>query len=149
MQQLHAKNHLRWDSLGEFCALGESFKFLGDTKGNEQAKILGNAVEIATQGILDNDRSPSRKVGEPDNRDSHYWFARYWAEALAAQTDDTELATEMAPIAADLAQNEAAILAELAYVQGAAADTGGYYHANPAKRDAVMRPSATLNAIIG
>lgn len=149
VQQLHAKNHLRWDSLGEFCALGESFKFLGDTKGNERAKILGNAVEIATQGILDNDRSPSRKVGEPDNRDSHYWFARYWAEALAAQTDDTELATEMAPIAADLAQNEAAILAELAYVQGAAADTGGYYHANPAKRDAVMRPSATLNAIIG
>lgn len=149
VQQLQAENHLRWDSLGEFCALGESFKFLGDTKGNERAKILGNAVEIATQGILDNDRSPSRKVGEPDNRDSHYWFARYWAEALAAQTDDAELAAEMTPIAVELAQNEAAILAEFADVQGAAVDTGGYYHANLAKRDAVMRPSATLNAIIG
>lgn len=149
VQQLQSENHLRWDSLGEFCALGESFKFLGETKGNARAKILGDAVEDATQGILDNDRSPSRKVGEPDNRDSHYWFARYWADALAQQTLDAELAAEFVPIAQALADSEGAILAELAAVQGAPADTGGYYHAVPAKRDAVMRPSATLNAIIG
>ena len=149
VQQLEAENHLRWDSLGEFCALGESFKFLAETKNNARAKILGDAVEDATQGILDNGHSPSRKVGEPDNRDSHYWFARYWADALAAQTDDAGLAEEFAPIAAALAENEAKIIAELAAAQGKAADTGGYFHADPAKRDAVMRPSATLNAIIG
>jgi isocitrate dehydrogenase len=149
VQQLEAENHLRWDSLGEFCALGESFKFLAETKNNARAKILGDAVEDATQGILDNGHSPSRKVGEPDNRDSHYWFARYWADALAAQTDDAGLAEEFAPIAAALAENEAKIIAEVAAAQGKAADTGGYFHADPAKRDAVMRPSATLNAIIG
>ena len=92
VQQLNEENHLRWDSLGEFCALGESLVFLADAKGNEKARILGQAVEEATQGILDHGRSPSRKVKEPDNRDSHYWFARYWAEALAAQTTDAELA---------------------------------------------------------
>ena len=149
VQQLQEENHLRWDSLGEFCALGESFKFLAGAKGNDRARILGDAVEAATQGILDNDRSPSRKVGEPDNRDSHYWFARYWAEALAAQSDDAALAAEFAPIAAALAENEAAIVGELAAAQGAAADTGGYYTADPAKLAAVMRPSATLNGIIG
>ena len=149
VQQLQAENHLRWDSLGEFCALGESFKFLGESTGNVRATILGNAVEEATQGILDNDRSPSRKVGEHDNRDSHYWFARYWAEALAAQTNDKEMAEEMALIAKKLEKNEVLIIAELAAVQGAAADTGGYYNANSTKRDAVMRPSAILNEIIG
>jgi len=80
VQQLVEENHLRWDSLGEFCALGESLTFLADSRGNEKARVLGNAVDAATQGILDHGRSPSRKVGEPDNRDSHYWFARYWAE---------------------------------------------------------------------
>jgi isocitrate dehydrogenase len=149
VQQLQAENHLRWDSLGEFCALGESFKFLGESTGNVRATILGNAVEEATQGILDNDRSPSRKVGEHDNRDSHYWFARYWAEALAAQTNDKEMAEEMALIAKKLEKNEVLIIAELAAVQGAAADTGGYYNANSTKRNAVMRPSAILNEIIG
>ncbi|WP_136637368.1 NADP-dependent isocitrate dehydrogenase [Pseudooceanicola onchidii] len=149
VQQLVEENHLRWDSLGEFCALGESFKFLADAKGNEKARVLGEAVDAATQGILDNDRSPSRKVGEPDNRDSHYWFARYWAEALAAQSDDAELAAHFAPIAQSLAGGEAAILAELAEVQGKAADLGGYYHADEAKVAAVMRPSKTLNAIFG
>jgi len=149
VQQLDAENHLRWDSLGEFCALGESFTFLADAKGNAKARVLGEAVEAATQGILDNNRSPSRKVGEPDNRDSHYWFARYWAEALAAQSDDAELAAEFGPVAQALADNEAAITSELAAVQGAPADTGGYYHADPVKLAAVMRPSATLNAIIG
>ncbi|MEO1689704.1 MAG: NADP-dependent isocitrate dehydrogenase, partial [Pseudomonadota bacterium] len=100
VQQLHAENHLRWDSMGEFCALGESLNFLADAQGNAKAGVLGAAAEAATQGILDDDRSPGRKVGQPDNRASHYWFARYWAEALAAQTDDADLAAEFAPLAA-------------------------------------------------
>ncbi|MCV2892346.1 NADP-dependent isocitrate dehydrogenase [Lentibacter sp. XHP0401] len=149
VQQLEAENHLRWDSLGEFCALGESLQFFADAKGNEKARVLGKAVDAATQGILDNNRSPSRKVGEPDNRDSHYWFARYWAEALAAQSDDADLAAEFAPVAKALADGESAIVAELAAAQGKPADTGGYYHADAAKLAAVMRPSKTLNAIIG
>jgi isocitrate dehydrogenase len=149
VQQLQQENHLRWDSLGEFCALGESLQFLADARNNEKARVLGKAVDAATQGILDDNRSPSRKAGEPDNRDSHYWFARYWAEALAAQTDDAELAAHFAPIAKDLADKEATIVAELAAAQGAAADLGGYYHTDAAKTAAVMRPSATLNAIIG
>ncbi|WP_095588668.1 NADP-dependent isocitrate dehydrogenase [Actibacterium ureilyticum] len=149
VQQLQGENHLRWDSLGEFCALGESLQFLADARGNEKARVLGKAVDAATQGILDHNRSPSRKVGEPDNRDSHYWFARYWAEALAAQSDDAELAAYFAPIAKALAEGEDKIVAELAAAQGEAADLGGYYHTDPAKTAAVMRPSATLNAIIG
>jgi len=149
VQQLVEQNHLRWDSLGEFCALGESLTFLADTKGNEKASVLGAAVDAATQGILDHGRSPSRKVGEPDNRDSHYWFARYWAEALAAQSDDAELAAHFAPIAEALQSGEEAILSELAAAQGPAADLGGYYRNDPAKTAAIMRPSATLNAIIG
>ena len=149
VQQLVEESHLRWDSMGEFCALGESLNFLADSRGNAKAGVLGRAAEEATQGILDNDRSPSRKVGQPDNRDSHYWFARYWAEALAAQSDDAELAAEFAGVAKALADGEEAILAELAAAQGAPADLGGYYHADPAKVAKVMRPSATLNAIIG
>ncbi|MCO6382300.1 NADP-dependent isocitrate dehydrogenase [Oceanicola sp. 502str15] len=149
VQQLQEENHLRWDSLGEFCALGESFRFLSEAKNNPKAKVLGDAVDAATQGILDNNRSPSRKVGEPDNRDSHYWFARYWAEALAAQDEDAELAAEFAPLAKALADGETAITGELAAAQGKPADTGGYFVADPAKLDKVMRPSATLNAIIG
>ena len=149
VQQLQAEGHLRWDSMGEFCALGESLNFLADSKGNAKAGVLGRAAEDATQGILDHNRSPSRKVGEPDNRDSHYWFARYWAEALAAQSDDAELAAEFAPLAKALADGEGAILAELAAAQGGAADTGGYFNNDAAKLAAVMRPSATLNGIIG
>ena len=149
VQQLMDENHLRWDSLGEFCALGESLTFLADAKGNEKARVLGNAVDAATQGILDNGRSPSRKVKEHDNRDSHYWFARYWAEALAAQGDDAELSAHFAPIAAALAASETAILSELAEAQGPAVDLGGYFHGDEAKTAAVMRPSKTLNAIIG
>ena len=149
VQQLNEENHLRWDSLGEFCALGESLTFLAESKGNEKARILGDAVDSATQGILDHGRSPSRKVGEPDNRNSHYWFARYWAEALAAQTGDADLAAHFAPIAEGLASKEDAILSELAAVQGAPADLDGYYRTDAAKTAAVMRPSATLNSIIG
>ncbi|HBS49623.1 MAG TPA: NADP-dependent isocitrate dehydrogenase [Rhodobacteraceae bacterium] len=149
VQQLVEQNHLRWDSMGEFCALGESLKFLADSQGNAKAGVLGRAAEVATQGILDNNRSPSRKVGEPDNRDSHYWFARYWAEALAAQDEDAELAAHFAPIAKDLAEKEAEILAELGKVQGRPVDLGGYFHTDEEKVIAAMRPSATLNAIIG
>jgi isocitrate dehydrogenase len=149
VQQLMDENHLRWDSLGEFCALGESLTFLADAKGNEKARVLGNAVDAATQGILDNGRSPSRKVKEHDNRDSHYWFARYWAEALAAQDDDAELSLHFTPIAAALAASETTILSELAGSQGPAVDLGGYFHGDEAKTAAVMRPSKTLNTIIG
>ncbi|NDW54360.1 NADP-dependent isocitrate dehydrogenase [Aliiroseovarius sp. PrR006] len=148
VQQLVEENHLRWDSMGEFCALGESLNFLADVKGNAKAGVLGAAAEAATQGILDNNNSPSRKVGQPDNRDSHYWFARYWADALAAQSDDADLAAEFAPVAKALADGEEAILAELAAAQGPAADIGGYFRPSVELKAKVMRPSATLNAII-
>ena len=148
VQQLVEENHLRWDSLGEFCALGESLTFLAEKTGNEKARILGDAVDTATQGILDNGRSPSRKVGEPDNRDSHYWFARYWAQALADQDVDADLAAHFAPIARALAESESKILSELAAAQGPAVDLGGYYRSDTAKTVAVMRPSKTLNGII-
>ena len=150
VQQFRSEeDHLRWDSLGEFRALGESLTFLANTKGNEKARVLGEAVDAATQGILDHNRSPGRKVGQPDNRDSHYWFARYWAEALADQSDDTDLAAHFAPIANALADGEATITAELAASQGGLADTGGYYNTDAQKTDAIMRPSERLNAIIG
>ncbi|WP_319826267.1 NADP-dependent isocitrate dehydrogenase [Thalassovita sp.] len=149
VEQLVNENHLRWDSMGEFCALSESLNFLADAKGNPKAGVLGNAAEAATQGILDHNRSPERKVGQPDNRDSHYWFARYWAEALAAQSDDADLAAQFAPVAKALADGEAAILAEIAAVQGQPADIGGYYRPSAALKAQIMRPSATLNAIIG
>jgi isocitrate dehydrogenase len=149
VQQLVEENHLRWDSLGEFCALGESLGFLADVTGNSKAAVLGAAVDVATQGILDNNKSPARKVGQTDNRDSHYFFALYWAEALAAQTDDAEITAHFAPIAKALSDGQEAILAELASVQGAPADIGGYYHPDRAKLAKVMRPSATLNSIIG
>ena len=148
VQQLVEENHLRWDSMGEFCALGESLNFLADAKGNAKAGVLGKAAEAATQGILDNNRSPSRKVGQPDNRDSHYWFARYWAEALAAQSEDADLAAEFTPVAQALAEGEATILAELAAAQGPAAEIGGYFRPSVELKAKVMRPSATLNAII-
>jgi isocitrate dehydrogenase len=149
VQQLIEENHLRWDSLGEFCALAESLYFLGQSRDNVRARVLGSAAEVATQGILDHGRSPGRKVGQPDNRDSHYWFARYWAEALAAQTEDTALAAEFGPVAKALVEGEGAITSELAAAQGAPVDIGGYYHPDPAKVASVMRPSATLNGIIG
>jgi isocitrate dehydrogenase len=149
VQQLQEENHLRWDSLGEFCALGESLSFLATVKDNAKAAVLGAAVDAATQGILDNNKSPMRKVGQPDNRHSHFYFAMYWAEALAAQTDDAALAAHFAPIADQLKANEDKIIAELDAVQGKPADMGGYYHADPTKVASIMRPSATLNAIIG
>lgn len=149
VQQLVEENHLRWDSLGEFCALGESLKFLADASGNQKARVLGRAVDVATQGVLDHDKSPKGRVGQTDNRDSHFYFALYWAQALAAQSDSAELAAHFAPIAKALAENEAKIVAELARDQGKPADLGGYYHTDPVKTAAVMRPSATFTAIIG
>ena len=149
VQQLVEEDHLRWDSLGEFCALGESLKYLAQVKGNAKAKVLGDAVDVATQGILDNNKSPGRKVGQPDNRDSHYYFALYWAQALATQKADADMAAYFAPLAQALAENEAIIVAEIAAVQGNPADTGGYYHTEGDKTAAIMRPSETLNQIIG
>ena len=149
VQQLVEENHLRWDSLGEFCALGESLKYLAQVKDNPKAMVLGKAVDAATQGILDNDKSPGRKVGQPDNRDSHFYFALYWAQALAAQTEDPEMATAFEPLAKALADSGEKIVADFAAVQGRAVDTGGYYNTDAAKTAAVMRPSATLNDIIG
>jgi isocitrate dehydrogenase len=149
VQQLMEENHLRWDSLGEFCALGESLRFLSDVQGNRKARILGDAVDVATQGILDHNKSPGPKAGQTDNRDSHFYFAFYWAEALAAQREDMALADHFKPVAKALAENEKKIVAELASVQGKPADLGGYYHTDAAKTDAVMRPSPTFNGIIG
>jgi isocitrate dehydrogenase len=148
VQQLLSENHLRWDSLGEFCALGESLMFYADSSGNQSARILGQAVEIATQKILDNQRSPSRKVGEADNRESHYYFAMYWAEALAQQTENEELASKFKGVFEQLSQSEDAIVAELRNVQGGAVDIGGYYHPDRNKVSSVMRPSSLLNEII-
>jgi len=149
VEQIMEENPLRWDSLGEFCALGESLQFLAEARGNAKAAVLGKAVDAATQGVLDHNRSPGRKVGQPDNRDSHFYFALYWAEALAAQSDDAELAAHFGPIAAALKENEAKIVAEFASERGKAADLGGYYLTDAEKTAAVMRPSATLVDIIG
>ncbi len=148
VQQLLSENHLRWDSLGEFCALGESLMFYADSSGNQSARILGQAAEIATQKILDNQRSPSRKVGEADNRESHYYFAMYWAEALAQQPESEEIASKFKGVFDQLSQSEDAIVAELRNVQGGAVDIGGYYHPDRNKVSSVMRPSSLLNEII-
>ena len=149
VQQLMEENHLRWDSLGEFCAIGESFNFLADVKENAKAKILGDAVDAAVQGVLDHNRSPMRRVGQPDNRDSHFYFALYWAQALASQKDDADVAAHFTPIAGALAENEATIIAELAALQGKAVDLGGYYNMDAQKSEAAMRGSQTFLKIIG
>ncbi|HEV7472163.1 MAG TPA: NADP-dependent isocitrate dehydrogenase [Pseudonocardia sp.] len=148
VQQLVKENHLRWDSLGEFLALAVSLEFLADKTDNPRAAILGKALDDATGKLLDEGRSPSRKVGELDNRGSHFYIALYWAQALAAQTDDAELAKVFAPLAEALAADEEKIVAELNGVQGGPVDLGGYYYVDKAKTDAVMRPSATFNALI-
>ena len=148
VQQLQEENHLRWDSLGEFCALGESFNFLA-TKGRPKAAVLGEAVERATEFLLVEGHSPGRKVGDNDNRSSHYWFARFWAEAISLQYEDAELKAHFAKIRQQLVDNEEAILNELKAGEGNAVDMGGYYHSNADLTSMIMRPSATLNAIIG
>ncbi len=149
VQQMMEENHLRWDSLGEFCAIGESFNFLADVKENAKAKILGDAVDAAVQGVLDQNRSPMRRVGQPDNRDSHFYFALYWAQALASQKDDADVAAHFIPIASALAESEAKIIAELAALQGQPVDLGGYYNMDDQKSAAAMRGSQTFLKIIG
>jgi isocitrate dehydrogenase len=149
VQQLEKENHLRWDSLGEFLALVPSLEHLSNLTGNAKAKILADALDKATEELLNNGKSPSRKCGELDNRGSHFYLAMYWARALASQSDDAELASQFAQLADDLEANEAKIVEELNSVQGAPADIGGYYRPDEAKVSAVMRPSATLNGLIG
>ncbi len=148
VKQLVEENHLRWDSLGEFLALAVSLEDMGIKMGNAKAKILADTLDQATGKLLDTNKNPSPKTGELDNRGSQFYLALYWAQALAGQTDDAQLQAHFAGIAKKLTDNEAKIVAELAAVQGKPADIGGYYRADPAKVDAVMRPSATLNAAL-
>ncbi|MCP1373055.1 NADP-dependent isocitrate dehydrogenase [Dyella lutea] len=146
VQQFVEENYLRWDSLGEFLALQASLEFVGDKTGNAKAKVLAKALDRANGQILDNNRSPARKVGELDNRGSHFYLALYWAQALAAQDEDAELKAKFAPLARALADNEAAIVGELNGAQGKPVDIGGYYHPDLARVSEAMRPSATFNA---
>ena len=148
VQQLVQENHLRWDSLGEFLALAVSLEDLGIKTGNSRAKLLAKTLDEATGKLLDENKSPSPKTGQLDNRGSQFYLAKFWAERLAAQTEDAELAGKFAPLAKALAENEQKIVAELAEVQGKPVDIGGYYKADAEKCKAVMRPSATLNAIL-
>jgi isocitrate dehydrogenase len=148
VEQLIEENHLRWDSLGEFLALAVSLEDLSIKNGNAKAKILAKTLDDATGMLLENDKSPSRRTGELDNRGSHFYLALYWAQALAAQDEDAELKVKFAPLAKALAENEDKIIEELNSVQGDHVDIGGYYLPDPAKTIAVMRPSATLNEII-
>ncbi len=145
VQQLLAENYLRWDSLGEFFALAASFEHLAGVAGNPRAKVLADTLDRATGTFLNEDKSPTRRVGGIDNRGSHFYLALYWAQELAAQSDDAELAATFAPLAEKLTAAEATIVDELVSVQGSPADVGGYYRPDPAKASAVMRPSATFN----
>lgn len=149
VQQFQEEAYLRWDSLGEFMALAASFDHLANTQGNKKAKVLADTLDRATGTFLINDKSPARKIGDIDNRGSHFFLAMYWAQELAAQDVDAELKAEFTPIAKAMTENEAKIVAELADAQGKAVDMGGYYLPDDAKTSAAMRPSATLNAIIG
>ncbi|MBD1388536.1 NADP-dependent isocitrate dehydrogenase [Neiella sp. HB171785] len=145
VQQFEKENHLRWDSLGEFLALAVSLEDLAGKTGNTKAKVLADALNVANGLFLDNNKSPSRRVNELDNRGSHFYLAMYWAQALAAQTDDAELQAKFAPLAKALTENEQVIVSELNEVQGQAMDIGGYYQPDDAKGAAAMRPSATFN----
>ncbi|MFM8797782.1 MAG: NADP-dependent isocitrate dehydrogenase [Fluviibacter sp.] len=148
VQQLTEENHLRWDSLGEFLALAVSLEDLGIKTGNERAKLLAKTLDAATGKLLDNNKSPSPKTGELDNRGSQFYLAMFWAQELANQTADKELADHFKPLAKALTDNEAQIVAEMKTVQGKGVDIGGYYKADSEKCKAVMRPSATLNAAL-
>ncbi|MFZ5658111.1 MAG: NADP-dependent isocitrate dehydrogenase [Pseudomonadota bacterium] len=148
VQQFVEENYLRWDSLGEFLALAASLEHLANYASMPRAQVLADALDRANAQILDNNRSPARKVGELDNRGSHFYLAQYWAQALAGQAQDAELAARFAPVAKALMENEASILRELVEVQGRPVDIGGYYKPDLRKLAAAMRPSATLNAVI-
>lgn len=145
VQQFMKENHLRWDSLGEFLALAVSLEHMAQTTDNKKAQVLADALSDATGLLLDNGKSPSRKVNELDNRGSHFYLALYWAEELAKQTEDTDLKTQFSRLSEELARNESAIVAELNNVQGKSMDIGGYYYpAHQLAADA-MRPSGILN----
>jgi isocitrate dehydrogenase len=145
VQQMEKENHLRWDSLGEFLALAASFEHLARTTGNPRAQILADSLDRATATVLNENKSPGRRVKELDNRGSHFYLAMYWAEELASQKEDPELGAAFSRLAKALRSNESAIAQELLAVQGAPVDMGGYYRPDPAKADAVMRPSKTFN----
>jgi isocitrate dehydrogenase len=148
VQQLLKENHLRWDSLGEFLALAVSFEHLATTTGNARAQVLADTLDRATGTFLLENKSPSRRAGELDNRGSHYYLARYWAEELAKQTADADLAAAFSSVANELSSKEETIVGELAEVQGSPVDIGGYYRPDDAKASSVMRPSATLNKVL-
>jgi isocitrate dehydrogenase len=148
VQQFQEENYLRWDSLGEFLALAASFEHLADTTGDARARLLASTLDEATGKLLDNDKSPARRVGELDNRGSHFYIAMYWAQALAAQNQDAELKRRFTPMAKQLTDNETKIVGELQAVQGKPVEIGGYYAPNPELASKAMRPSATFNAIL-
>ena len=148
VDQFLAEGHLRWDSLGEFLALAESLRFIGQKHNDAKLEALTEALDTANDGYLENNKAPGRKSGEPDNKASHFFVAQYWADALANQTADAELAGKFEPVAKALKENEAAIIAELLAVEGKAQDIGGYFNPDESKAEAAMRPSATLNSII-
>ncbi len=148
VQQLIEENYLRWDSLGEFLALAVSLEELGIKSDNPKAKLLGKTLDAATGKLLDNNKSPARRIGGLDNRGSHFYLALYWAQELAAQTEDPALAAHFAPLAKALTENEEKIVSELTAVQGKPADIGGYYRSNPELTSKVMRPSETFNAAL-
>ncbi|MDO6677431.1 NADP-dependent isocitrate dehydrogenase [Shewanella sp. 4_MG-2023] len=148
VQQVEKEGHLRWDSLGEFLALAASLEHLSQTANNPKAQVLADTLDIAIGQFLDSNKSPSRRVGELDNRGSHFYLAMYWAQAVSVQTVDTELAAQFTELAESLTSNEAAIVAELNASQGPAVDLGGYYRLDAAKAEAAMRPSALLNQFI-
>ncbi len=149
VQQLLEEDYLRWDSLGEFLALAASFEHLAQHTGNARAQLLADTLDRATATFLEDDRSPTRKLGGIDNRGSHFYLALYWAQELARQSDDPELAAAFADLAGTLAEHEETVVAELLAVQGSPVDLGGYYHPDPARCEAVMRPSGTFNDAVG
>jgi isocitrate dehydrogenase len=148
VQQFTAENYLRWDSLGEFLALAVSFEHLGETTGDARAKLLGMTLDEATAKLLENNKSPARKVGQLDNRGSHFYIALYWAQALAAQNQDQEMRARFTPVAKQLADNESKIVGELTAVQGRPVNIGGYYAPDLQMASKAMRPSAILNQIL-
>jgi len=147
VDQFLAEGHLRWDSLGEFLALAESLRFIGQKHDDAKLKALTAALDTANNGYLDNNKEPGRKVGQPDNKASHFFLAQFWADALA-NGEDAVLAAKFAPVAKALKENEDKIMEELLAVEGKAQDVGGYFHPNDELVAKAMRPSATLNAII-
>ncbi|HIQ27488.1 MAG TPA: NADP-dependent isocitrate dehydrogenase, partial [Sulfurovum sp.] len=147
VDQFLAEGHLRWDSLGEFLALAESLRFIGQKHNDAKLQALTEALDAANNSYLDNNKEPGRKVGQPDNKASHFFLAQFWADALA-NGDDADLAAKFAPVAQALKENEDKIIEELLAVEGKPQDIGGYFHPNDELAAKAMRPSATLNAII-